>query len=71
MIFMAGGYTPARLMPVRTRRIRAGPTLSTHDAKAALKPAPATALPIMSRRDDQTSGRLPSADTSVPTMKPS
>src|SRR5215472_791462 len=71
MIFIAGGYAPARHIPVITRSTSAGPRLSTHSATAALASAAAAALHVISRFDDQMSGRLPSALASVPRMKPS
>src|SRR5919204_608573 len=57
--------------PVTTRSTSAGASESTHSASAAFAAAPSSAPPAMIERGDQTSGRLPSALTSVPAMKPS
>src|SRR5262249_55815392 len=57
--------------PVTKRRTSAGPRLSTASASAALATTPATMLTIIKARGDHTSGRLPRALASVPTMKPS
>ena len=70
MIFIAGGYAPARHMPVANRSASAGPRLSTQMASAALVAAPATMPTVMTRRAETTSGRLARALRSVPTMNP-
>ncbi len=70
MIFIAGGYAPAMQAPVTKRSASAGPTSSIQSASAPLATAPSAALPAMSSRGDQTSGRLPRALARVPTMKP-
>src|SRR3989475_98443 len=70
MIFIAGGYAPAMLTPVTKRRTRAGARLDTQRASAPFAAAPRRTDQVMSVRGDQTSGRLPSALASVPTMKP-
>src|SRR5215470_5449050 len=57
--------------PVTNRSASADGRLSTASARMVLAMTPPTMLPSMSRRGDQTSGRLPSALASVPTMKPS
>src|SRR6266545_5212137 len=56
--------------PVAKRSKRAGVRLSTQSASAPLSTAPASALQSMSRRGETISGRLASAEPSVPTMKP-
>src|SRR5213593_4113685 len=56
--------------PVAKRSTRAGVRLSTHSARAAFSAAPASALHSMRMRGDTISGRLPSAEAKVPTMKP-
>src|SRR6266568_3391960 len=70
MIFIAGGYAPAMLTPVTKRSSSAGPRLDAQSASAPFAAAPRTTDQVMSMRGDQTSGRLPSALASVPTMKP-
>src|SRR2546426_660177 len=56
--------------PVAKRRMRAGARLSTHMASAPLSAAPASALQPMRARGETMSGRLASAEPSVPRMKP-
>src|SRR5713101_3512503 len=56
--------------PVAKRSTRAGAKLSTHMASAPLSAAPASALQPMRARGETMSGRLASAEPSVPRMKP-
>src|SRR5215467_14415242 len=70
MIFMAGGYAPARHTPVANRRMRAGPRLETQRASAALVTAPNTIPIVITLRAEKTSGRLVRALSRVPTMNP-
>src|SRR6266480_7748403 len=70
MIFIAGGYAPAMLTPVTKRSASAGARLDTQSASAPLARTPRAMDQAMSARGDQTSGRLPSALASVPTMNP-
>src|SRR2546428_2349930 len=58
------------LTPVTKRRTSAGARLDTQRASAPFAAAPRRTDQVMSVRGDQTSGRLPSALASVPTMKP-
>ncbi len=70
MIFIAGGYAPARHTPVANRRMSAGQRLETRRASAALVAAPSTMPTVITARAEKTSGRLVSALRSVPAMKP-
>src|SRR5262245_21320177 len=70
MIFIAGGYAPARHTPVANRRISAGRRLETPRASAALVTAPSTMPTVITVRAAKTSGRLVRALRSVPTMNP-
>src|SRR5882672_8822271 len=56
--------------PVAKRRTSAGSRLSTPKASAAFRAAPTSALQPMRARGDTMSGRLASAEPSVPRMKP-
>src|SRR6266852_5635231 len=56
--------------PVAKRRTSAGTRLSTPRASAALRAAPTSALQPMRARGETMSGRLASAEPSVPRMKP-
>jgi hypothetical protein len=71
MIFIPGGYTPARHSPVRKRSATPRPKLCAKRAKQALTEAPASAETVKRRRELMMSGRFKSAERSVPATKPS
>jgi hypothetical protein len=71
MIFIAGGYTPARNTPVSARRPSAIVGVPAHRATAAFAIAASVAPTIITVRGENTSGRLSTALTRVPTMNPS
>ncbi len=69
-IFIAGGYTPARNTPVRNRRIRPAPNPGAASSKplASAAARAEAANRVLART---MSARLRSADSAVPTTKPS
>src|ERR1043165_2139361 len=71
IIFMPGGYTPARHTPTRKRNATPKPKLCAKNAKTALTTAPAIEQTVKRWRELMTSGRLRSAERSVPATKPS
>src|SRR5438046_8945419 len=70
VIFMAGGYTPARKNPVRNRRPRADGNPGAARIAAFAK-APNRAEMLKSRPAGITSARFRTAATAVPQTKPS
>src|SRR5258705_5716177 len=70
IIFIAGGYTPARQNPHASRVITAGkkPPASNIDA---LHTAPSSAALANNEREGRMSARLSTAMTAVPATKPS
>jgi hypothetical protein len=71
MIFIPGGYTPARNSPVKNLSATPDARPSDESANTALTIAPHTADKASSRRVFITSDRLKTALMSVPTTKPS
>src|SRR6185436_19014531 len=69
IIFIAGGYTPARQTPQAKREMLAVAKPSTQ-RRAALHAAPRIAAIANSIRDGMMSARLSTATTAVPTTKP-
>src|SRR5262245_31182913 len=70
MIFIAGGYAPARHTPVANRSASPGPRLDAQKARALLAAAPRTMPMVITPRAEKTSGRLKRALASVPAMNP-
>src|SRR5689334_16571531 len=70
IIFIAGGYTPARHTPHANRVSTAGRNPST-ESSSALKPAPSSALTANSSFDGMMSARFRIAMAAVPATKPS
>src|SRR5881628_560602 len=69
-IFIPGGYTPAKAAPVSIRNAIAVPGVGANATPSVARPASA-AQPATSRRADQRSDSVSSADASAPATKPS
>src|SRR5262245_59111600 len=70
IIFMAGGYTPARKKPVRKRRPRARTNHGLASSKP-VAPAASKAQAVKYQREGTTSAKFSSAAAAVPATKPS
>jgi hypothetical protein len=70
IIFMAGGYTPARQNP-QANRVESADEYPSVTSNAALLAAPRTAATANRRRDGTMSARFRTAIAAVPATKPS